>query len=175
MAITPYRPSTDIFHPFEMLFGPLSSRRFEDLIRAPSADVVERENEIEVVMEIPGMRPDDIDIDLENNVLTVSGEKTEHHEEGHEEGTFHLSERRYGRFNRSFVLPRDVEPDGINARCQDGLLTIRVPKSERARRRRIEVQSGDGGAREVEARTGGHEEHEQQGEQVEPGSREERR
>lgn len=154
MAITPYRPATDLFDPIEAFFGPLTSSRMANVLRAPSADVVEREDEIEVVLEIPGMRPEDIDIDLENNVLTVSGEKSEEREEGQEGGTYHLSERRYGRFNRSFVLPRDVEPDGIRARCEDGLLTIRVPKSERARRRRIEVQRGDGGSREVEARTG---------------------
>lgn len=154
MAITPYRPATDLLNPLEVFFGPMSSSRLANVLRAPSADVVEREGEIEVVMEIPGMRPDDIDIDLENNVLTVSGEKSEEREEEREEGTYHLSERRYGRFNRSFVLPRDVEPDGIKARCEDGLLTIKVPKSERARRRRIEVQGGDGGSREVETRTG---------------------
>ncbi|MFP4624734.1 MAG: Hsp20/alpha crystallin family protein [Gemmatimonadota bacterium] len=153
MAITPYRPSTDILNPFEALFGPMSGSRMSDVLRAPSADVIEREDEIEVVMEIPGMRPDDIEIDLENNVLTVSGEKSEEREKEGKEGRYHLSERRYGRFNRSFVLPRDVEPDGIEARCQDGLLTIRVPKSERARRRRIEVQGGDAESREVEART----------------------
>lgn len=153
MAMTPYRPSTDILNPFEALFGPMSGSRLSDVLRAPSADVIEREDEIEVVMEIPGMRPDDIDIDLENNVLTVSGEKSEERDEEREEGRYHLSERRYGRFNRSFVLPRDVEPDGIEARCHDGLLTIRVPKSERARRRRIQVQGGDDAGREVEART----------------------
>jgi HSP20 family protein len=152
MAITPYRPATDFPNALEAFFGPLTTSRMANVLRAPSADVVERENEIEVVMEIPGMQPEDIDIDLENNVLTVSGEKSEEHDE--EEGTYHLSERRYGRFNRSFVLPRDVEPDGIRARCQDGLLTVTIPKSERARRRRIDVQRGDGGSREVEARTG---------------------
>lgn len=154
MAITPYRPATDVFNPIEAFFGPLSSSRMANVLRAPSADVIEREDEIEVLMEIPGMRPEDIDIDLENNVLTVSGEKSEEREEARDEGTYHLSERRYGRFNRSFVLPRDVEPDGIRARCQHGLLSVKVPKSERARRRRIEVQGGNGESREVEARTG---------------------
>jgi HSP20 family protein len=154
MAITPYRPATDLLNPFEAFFGPLGTSRLSDVLRTPSADVIERENQIEVVMETPGMSPDDLEIDLENNVLTVSGDKKEEREEEGREGTYHLSERRYGHFSRSFVLPRDVEPEGIKARCENGLLVISVPKSERARRRRIEVQRGDGGSREVEARSG---------------------
>jgi HSP20 family protein len=154
MAITPYRPATDPLSPFEALFGPLGGGRMGDVLRPPSADVIERENEIELAMEIPGMRSEDLDIDLENNVLTVSGEKKEEREEGQEEGRYHLSERRYGRFSRTFVLPRDVEPDGIQARCEEGLLKITVPKSERARRRRIEVQGGGDSGQRVEARTG---------------------
>ncbi len=155
MALTPYRPTTDIFSPFEAMFGPLTTGRMGDVMRAPNADVVERENEIQVIMEIPGMKPEELDIDLENNVLTVSGEKKEEREEeGKEPGTYHLTERRYGRFSRSFVLPRDVEPEQIRAHSEDGLLKISVPKSERARRRRIEVERGDGGTRQIEARTG---------------------
>jgi HSP20 family protein len=107
-----------------------------------------------VAMEIPGMRPEDIEIDLENNVLTVSGEKQEERTEEKEGGTYHLSERRYGRFSRSFVLPRDVESEQIQARTGDGLLRITVPKSERSRRRRIEVRSGQAANRQVETRTG---------------------
>jgi HSP20 family protein len=154
MAITPYRPATELLTPFEALFGPIGGNRMADVMRTPSADVVERENEIEVAMEIPGMRPEDIEIDLENNVLTVSGEKQEERTEEKEGGTYHLSERRYGRFSRSFVLPRDVESEQIQARTGDGLLRITVPKSERSRRRRIEVRSGQAANRQVETRTG---------------------
>jgi HSP20 family protein len=152
MPITPYRPSTDVLSPFEEFFG-RGIGGFSDLMRTPHADVVEREGEIEVDMEIPGMRAEDIEIDLENNVLTVSGEKKVEREEGGEEGTYHLSERRYGRFSRSFVLPRDVEPEGIQARAEEGLLKIVVPKSERARRRRIEVKHG-GETQRIETKSG---------------------
>jgi HSP20 family protein len=154
MAMQPYRPAGDLFHPLEALFGSLSDTGMSGLMRAPNADVVERENEIEVDIEIPGMRPEDIEIDLENNVLTVSGEKKEEREEGQEGGRFHLSERRYGRFTRSFVLPRDVEAEQIRAECDGGLLKITVPKSERARRRRIEVSSGEAQGRRIEAPSG---------------------
>lgn len=154
MSLTPYRPTTDIFNPFEAVFGPLASGR-GDVLRMPTADVVERESEIQVIMEIPGMRPEDLHIDLETNVLTVSGEKQEEfEEEGKEPGTYHLSERRYGRFSRSFVLPRDVEQEQIRARVENGLLKIAIPKSERARRRRIEIEAGAGEARRVETGKG---------------------
>lgn len=154
MALTPYRPSTDLLSSLDALFGPIGGTPMSDVLRAPSADVVEREHEIEVDLEIPGMRPQDIEIDLENNVLTIRGEKKEEREEGREGGTYHLSERRYGRFSRSFVLPRDVEADRIEARCEEGLLKITVPKSEQARRRRIEVRSSAGEAGRVESKGG---------------------
>jgi HSP20 family protein len=144
MAITPYRPSTELFRPlFEELlpFGD-SGNRLSGMLRAPAADVVETEEEIRVMVEMPGMRAEDLNIDLENNVLTVSGEKREERKEQDERNTWHLSERRYGRFSRSFVLPRDVEQDRIEANFESGVLSVRIPKSERARRRRIQIQDG---------------------------------
>jgi len=143
MAITPYRPATDIFSPLlENFLSPRSGAHMGSLLRAPDADVVETENEIRVTAEMPGMRAEDVDVNLENNVLTISGEKREERTEGDEKSTWHLSERRYGRFSRSFVLPRDVESDQIQARFEDGVLNIVIPKSAKARRRKIEIQGG---------------------------------
>jgi HSP20 family protein len=139
MALTPYRPSGDLLAPFfDDLFS--GGNRMGDLLRAPHTDVMETDREIRVTAEMPGLRPEDISIELENNVLTISGEKKEERREG-DEGRWHLSERRYGRFSRSFVLPRDVEQDQIQARCDNGVLEVTVPKSERARRRRIDIGS----------------------------------
>lgn len=87
---------------------------------------------------MPGLGRENIEIDVENNVLTIRGEKREQRTEG-EKGRWHLAERRYGTFTCSFVLPRDVDADNIQAGFQDGVLTVTVPKSEKARRRRIEV------------------------------------
>jgi HSP20 family protein len=145
MAITPYRPATELFRPFfDDVLG--STRgwggRMSDLLRVPEADVQETENELRVTVEIPGMKPEDIDLDLENNVLTISGEKNQTSEEEGEGNTWHLSERRYGKFTRSFVLPRDLEADRIDARYDNGVLRVTIPKSERARRRRIEIHNG---------------------------------
>ena len=155
MAIAPYRTSTELFRPiFEDIFGgPTDGNRLGNLMRAPLADVVEAENEIRVVVEMPGVQPDALNVDIENNVLTISGEKHEERTEGDERSTWHLSERRYGHFSRSFVLPRGVDAEGIRAGFENGVLTVSIPKSEQARRRRIEVHQ-DGNQRTVEARTG---------------------
>jgi HSP20 family protein len=139
MAVKRYQPAPDLFRPFlDDVFGPF--QRMGSSMRVPDTDVVERENEIRVTTELPGMNAEDIELSLENNVLTISGEKKEEREEEGE--TYHLAERRWGRFSRSFVLPREVEQDKIQAQFQDGVLTVTIPKSERARRRRIEVQGG---------------------------------
>ena len=153
MAILPYRPSTDWLTPaLEEFMGPSRwGGRTGQLMRAPDADVVERENEIRVIVELPGMRAEDIVLDIENNVLTIGGEKSEERQE--EKDTWHLSERRYGKFSRSFVLPREVDQDGIHARFDNGVLSVTIPKTERARRKRIDIGSGEGQKR-VEPKTG---------------------
>lgn len=151
MALTPYRQSNDsIDRLWDAMVGGTSSG---GLMRAPATDVVETENEIQVYTEMPGLNPDNIDIDVENNVLTIRGEKQEERTEG-EEGTYHIAERRYGTLARSFVLPRDVDAESIRADFQNGVLTVTIPKSEKARRRRIEISGGGSGAQEV-GKTGG--------------------
>jgi HSP20 family protein len=153
MSITRYQPSSDLFRSlFDDVVTPFG--RMGSSMRVPDTDVVERENSIEVVCELPGMHRDEVELNLENNILTISGEKQE--ERNPEKGeTYHLSERRWGRFSRSFVLPREVDQERIEARFENGVLTVSIPKSERARRRRIEItgQNGDSqlqaGGREV--------------------------
>ena len=146
MAIAPYRASTDFFRPFleDFLGTPSEGNRLANLMRAPAADVVETENEIRVLVEMPGIRPADLNVDIENNLLTIRGEKHEERQEGDERSTWHLSERRYGGFSRSFVLPRDVNSEDIKAGFENGILTVIIPKAERAKRRRIEIRSEDG-------------------------------
>lgn len=146
MAISPYRASTDLFRPFfdEMFPSAGDGSRTSSLMRAPLADVLESESDIRVVAEMPGLTPADLQIDIENNVLTIAGEKQEERTESDRKATWHLAERRYGRFSRSFVLPRDVDQEGISANFENGILTVVIPKSERARRRRIDVRSDTG-------------------------------
>ncbi|HEX2191517.1 MAG TPA: Hsp20/alpha crystallin family protein [Longimicrobiaceae bacterium] len=147
MAITPYRTTTDPLRPlFEEFLGSGWGGRLAgtDLLRTPEADVTESGDEIRVTMELAGLRPEDVEVNLEDNVLTVGGEKKEERREEGRDHRWHLSERRYGRFSRSFVLPRDVEQDGIRATFENGVLELTIPKSERARPRRIEIEGGNG-------------------------------
>lgn len=117
---------------------------------APAFDVEENDREIALAGEMPGLDPNDIEINLENNVLTVSGEKRLAGAEdpegaegagGTETGRRRLRERRFGRFTRSFALPRTVQAEGITADFENGVLTVRLPKAEEARTRRIEVRT----------------------------------
>jgi HSP20 family protein len=155
MSMTPYRTTSD---PFDRLFDSLwgasgGGSRGGSLMRAPETDVVETEREIRVVTEMPGLKPEDVEVDVENNVLTIRGEKREERSEG-EGGKYHLAERRYGTFARSFVLPRDVDADRIEAAFDQGVLTVRIPKSEKAQRRRIQVGGGSGQEQGVEVGNG---------------------
>lgn len=145
MAVTPYPSPNDVFGPmFQDLFRPLArTSEGRALLRAPEADVLETEREILVMMDVPGSTPDEIEIVLENNVLTVNGERRVPTSQESEKTAFHLAERRYGQFSRSFILPRDVDQEAIQASFENGVLTVTVPKSEKARRRRIEIQGGD--------------------------------
>lgn len=116
--------------------------------RPLATDVVETSDDVRVTMEIPGIDPNEIDITIDNNVLRISGEKRAVQSEG--EGAYRLTERRYGRFERAFVLPRDVRADAVDARYENGVLTVMLPKREEAKPRKVEVR-GVSGAREVGA------------------------
>jgi HSP20 family protein len=148
MAVTRYQPSTELFRPFfDDMLTPFM--RMGSTMRVPDTDVVETQDEIRVVCELPGMRADQVELSLENNVLTIAGEKREERQEGGEDDRYHLTERRWGRFSRAFVLPREVDSDRIEASFDSGVLTITIPKNERARPRRIEVRGGASGEQQV--------------------------
>ena len=106
---------------------------------AAPTDVVETPDELRFVLEVPGMRAQDIELTVEDGVLTVTGEKQPVAGDGSAPVTLRLSERRYGRFARQFRLPRTADAGGIKATCDHGLLTIRVPRAEAAKARRIAV------------------------------------
>ena len=110
---------------------------------APAVDIRETGDEIRVMAELPGLSPEHVDVSIENNVLTITGEKRQDVEEGKDESNFHLLERRYGRFERSFTLPRTVDAEAISARFDNGVLTVTLPKAEAAKPRRVQIQAGD--------------------------------
>ncbi|MBI2071488.1 MAG: Hsp20/alpha crystallin family protein [Gemmatimonadetes bacterium] len=111
---------------------------------APAVDVRETNDEIHVTTELPGLAPEDVHVTVENGVLTIGGEKKQELQEGKEEGSYHLFERRYGRFERSFTLPRSVNAEQVKARFQDGVLTIVLPKAEEAKPRKVQIDNGKG-------------------------------
>jgi HSP20 family protein len=106
---------------------------------APACDIFEDKDGIKIVAEVPGLAPADVKISLENNSLTIRGEKKQVAEEKTER--VHRYERSYGVFERSFVLPTTVDPEKVEAEVVNGLLTITLPKVERAKPREIQVTS----------------------------------
>jgi HSP20 family protein len=106
----------------------------------PATDVFEDKDAVKIVAEVPGVRPEDVKISLENNLLTIRGEKRQQAEEKTER--VHRYERTYGTFERAFSLPTTVDPEKIAASYADGILTVTIPKAERARPREIPVKVG---------------------------------
>jgi HSP20 family protein len=105
----------------------------------PACDVFEDKDAVKIVAELPGVKPEEVKLSLENNLLTIRGEKKQEAEERSER--VHRYERSYGAFERGFVLPSTVDGDKISAQYQNGVLTILVPKAERARPREIPVRT----------------------------------
>ena len=104
----------------------------------PAIDVAEEENAILVKAEVPECKADDIDISVHGNTLTISGEK-KLSEEKKEKGYYHM-ESTYGNFRRELTLPTDVDPQKIEAVCKDGVLSITLPKAEKAKAVKIKVK-----------------------------------
>lgn len=105
----------------------------------PAVDVYEDKDKITVRAELPGMKQQDIQVSVERNTLTISGERKE--EEEHKEGETYRSERFYGRFQRSITLPQPVDSGKIKATYKDGVLEVICPKSEEAKPKQIEVKA----------------------------------
>ena len=103
----------------------------------PSVDIFETDNEVVVKAEMPGMNANDVDVRLENNVLTLKGER--HFEKDAKEENYHRIEREYGTFTRSFALPRTVNGDKVSAEYRDGILKIVLPKKEETKPKAIKV------------------------------------
>ncbi|MBN1392205.1 MAG: Hsp20/alpha crystallin family protein [Sedimentisphaerales bacterium] len=104
----------------------------------PAIDIADSENEIIIKAEVPGCKAEDIDISVHGNTLTISGEKKAE-EEKKEKGYYHL-ERSYGSFRREVGLPGDVDPDKVEASCRNGVLTVTLPKSERAKAVKVKIK-----------------------------------
>jgi HSP20 family protein len=125
---------------FEDFFGGLE--RPWSLFEAkawPALDVAEKEDAIVVRAEVPGCKPEDIDISVYGNTLTISGEKKASTEERHD-GFYHV-ESSYGTFRRDVALPTDVDEEKIEAVCKNGVLSVTLPKAAQSRAVKVKVQS----------------------------------
>jgi HSP20 family protein len=148
MAITKYsvrRPTYPAWNDFDDVSNRLS-RLFDDSFFGaregrwmPAVTVSETKDELLLTAELPGMAEKDISIELENNVLTIAGEKTEVREENEEDRKYHVYERSFGSFTRSFTLPRTVDGSGIVATFDNGILSVTLPKMAEAKGRKIEI------------------------------------
>lgn len=106
---------------------------------APAMDVSESDGEYVVTVELPGGKKDDVTVEVQDNVLTLRGEKRNEREEKKEHSRW--VERTYGSFSRSFTLPRDANPERIEAGFEEGVLTVRIPKQEEKKPKQISVKS----------------------------------
>ena len=119
-------------------------RLFEDTFArdgnnwTPAVDIKESDNDIRIDLELPGLRPEDVEITAENGLLTIRGEKRSERKEG-DDGRYHVVERSYGTFMRTFTLPQGVDESQIQAEFNDGVLSIRIPKSALPQPRRIQI------------------------------------
>ncbi|HEV2290855.1 MAG TPA: Hsp20/alpha crystallin family protein [Gemmatimonadales bacterium] len=104
----------------------------------PAVDVFESKDELRIVAELPGVKPEDVKLSVENAMLSIRGEKKQVAEESAE--AVHRYERSYGSFLRSFRIPSTVDAERIQARYEHGVLTVTLPKAEKAKAREIAVE-----------------------------------
>ena len=152
-AITPSRPFMDLTRwerDMDRMMEDFFGRRFRPWwperwsrtneldVRAPSVDVFEEKDDIVVKAEIPGMDKDNIEVNLTDHTLTIKGEKKK--EEEVKEENYYRSERSYGSFFRTLELPKDVYADKVKATFKNGVLEVRMPKTEEAKTKEIKVK-----------------------------------
>jgi HSP20 family protein len=138
LTYSPWRELDEVTNRLASMFDDTGVRRPNGTMWAPQVNVAETADEVVLTAELPGMSREQVTIELEQNVLTIAGEKVEERTEG-EEQRYHLWERTYGSFHRSFSLPRPVNGEDATARFENGVLEIRLPKAPEAKGRKIEI------------------------------------
>jgi HSP20 family protein len=99
----------------------------------PAMEIIEKDNALVLAAELPGVNSKDVEITLEEGVLTIRGEKKEEFKESEPDARYHVWERRYGCFQRAFTLPRLIDAEKVSAKFENGVLTLTLPKSEKAK------------------------------------------
>ena len=146
MTLVRFNPTRDLWRirdDMDKVFNQFFSRPYEgtdfpEVDWSPRVDIMEKDNEFLLRAELPGLKKDDVKITMHDNILTIKGEKSGEVKE--ENNNFHLCERHYGRFARSFRLPNPIEAKKIDATMKEGILTIALAKSEEAKPKEIEIK-----------------------------------
>jgi HSP20 family protein len=141
-GLSPFSDLASLQDRMNRMFNETFSDVFRDTPRGmgwftPAADLYEDPDHVTLKLEVPGFSEKDLRITLENNVLSVQGERQE--EEETKGGTWHRRERFYGTFNRSFALPPTIDPDSVEASCTNGILELRVAKKAEAKPKQIPI------------------------------------
>jgi len=141
----PFREISSLQKEMDRLFGQYLGRmrgaEEEGLAAAwaPAVDIYETEDKVVLKAELPGLKKEDIDIQVRENTLTLKGEKK--FEKEVKEENYHRVERTYGSFQRSFTLPNTVKQEGIEATFKDGILEVSLPKAEEAKAKKVTIKS----------------------------------
>jgi HSP20 family protein len=149
--VTPWRPFSElsrIEREAERMFGDFFRRpfwgvswpeRFREIgFREPAIEVYEEKDDVVVKAEIPGMKKENLEINISGNLLTIKGEKKQ--EEEVKKKGYYYSERSYGSFMRTIDLPKEVQVDKAYANFKDGVLEVRLPKTEEAKRKEVKIK-----------------------------------
>lgn len=143
-VLSPFEDVFSLRREMDELFETFLDRRgraTDGVVWAPAVNVREDKDALYVDAELPGLTRDEIQLSVENGVLTITGEKREERTEGKPQGEVHLFERRYGRFERRLTLPTNVDADKIRARYENGVLVVTLPKTEEAKARQIQIEA----------------------------------
>lgn len=126
----------------DRLAGDIGSRGTESRTWMPAIEVEQREGNYMIRAELPGLKPEDVNVEMTNDAIVISGERKEERDE--KRGGMHVTERHYGQFYRSIPLPEGAKPDQVKARYENGVLEITVPAPQEAPngRRQIKIESG---------------------------------
>jgi HSP20 family protein len=134
----------------DFLTGSPTNESQRALIAAPKLDIRESEHELTICAELPGVKPNEVDVQLDGDVLTIRGEKR--NEAQHDKGGYHVMERSFGQFHRALQLPFTPNPDQVAANFDNGVLNIRIPKAgEQERGRRIQIESSGSDSHQTQA------------------------
>jgi HSP20 family protein len=141
MRFDPFREIEELQQRVDRMFGSSRTQGGGQSNFAPTVDVHEDENGLELCLDLPGIDPKDIKLEAENNTITVEAERRYENQQGR---NAHRVERAYGTFMRTFNVPSRFDLSKIEASHQHGSLTLRIPRSEQAMRRSIEIKAGSG-------------------------------